>query len=256
MTSTNHTSIILNSPFLCNARHIGIITSVIMHAAVMLLFVMMPVVTITPSLQTIQVSLEQPDISSKDATEGTKQKAASGVNQVQNKINPKTLLKPLPVQKKEVFRENTVSGRQDAIKPVLIAAKPVVAAGRNLEVAGSINAENQGVVKAKASITSQAESRGIAETQFGEIGAPAFIHREMPVYPIMARRLGKEGKVVLKLLIDKNGKLQSVEVVESVGFGFTEAAVAAVKNSTYAPASRNGEKITARALIPVRFRLQ
>jgi periplasmic protein TonB len=88
------------------------------------------------------------------------------------------------------------------------------------------------------------------------MGAPVFIHREMPVYPVLARRLGKEGKVILKLLIDRNGKMQNVEVVEHAGFGFTEAAVAAVKKSTYAPASRNGENVTTRALLPVRFRLQ
>ena len=62
--------------------------------------------------------------------------------------------------------------------------------------------------------------------------------------------------MILKLLIDMNGRLQNVEVVEPAGFGFTEAAVAAVKNSTYAPANRNGEKVTTTALLPVRFYLQ
>ena len=161
-------------------------------------------------------------------------------------------LKPLPVQKDI----STISEQPGKITPTLSAERSVVAENINGEVVGSINAENQNDNKTKAAIISRMESRGTAETQFGNMGAPTFIHRVMPVYPMLARKLGKEGKVILKLLIDMNGKLQNVEVVEPAGFGFTEAAVAAVKNSTYEPASRNGVKVTTTALLPVRFYLQ
>jgi protein TonB len=72
----------------------------------------------------------------------------------------------------------------------------------------------------------------------------------------LARKLEKEGKVMLKLLIDANGKLQNIEVVQPGGFGFTEAAIEAVKKSTYAPGYRNGERVLTKALLPVRFQLQ
>ena len=78
----------------------------------------------------------------------------------------------------------------------------------------------------------------------------------MPVYPLLARRLGKEGKVVLKLLIDKNGTLQDIEVIEASGFGFTEAAVAAIKKSAFSPAYSNGEKVPSKAILSVRFNLK
>jgi protein TonB len=78
----------------------------------------------------------------------------------------------------------------------------------------------------------------------------------MPEYPFTARRFGKEGKVVLKLLIDKHGKLQNIEVIEPSGFGFTEAAVTAIKKSSFSPAYRNGEKIASKALLSVRFILR
>jgi TonB family protein len=73
------------------------------------------------------------------------------------------------------------------------------------------------------------------ETRFGASVAPAFLHREMPVYPMMARKLCREGKVVLKLTIDENGNLLNVEVIYGAGCGFTEAAVEAVKKSTFSP---------------------
>lgn len=94
------------------------------------------------------------------------------------------------------------------------------------------------------------------ETKFGASIAPAFLHREMPVYPMMARKLGREGKVVLKLTIDENGNLLNVEVVEKAGYGFTEAAVEAVKKSTFLPAKKDGKPLVSRALLPIRFRLE
>lgn len=96
----------------------------------------------------------------------------------------------------------------------------------------------------------------IIDTRFGQRGAPSFIYQELPVYPLQARRLGKEGRVLLKLLIDADGKLLQVEVLESAGYGFTEASIEAVKKSTYAPARQYGVKTATRALLPISFRLQ
>ncbi len=94
------------------------------------------------------------------------------------------------------------------------------------------------------------------ETSFGEMNAPSFIRRVMPVYPPLARRRGKEGRVVLTLLIDQAGKVQKIDVTESGGYGLTEAAIDAVKKSTFAPARVNGERVVSRAVLPIRFKLE
>lgn len=102
-----------------------------------------------------------------------------------------------------------------------------------------------------------AVSRGALENvPFGSATGPNFLHRAMPVYPFAARRLNKEGKVVLRLTIDEHGRLLHTEVVEGAGYGFTEAAVEAVKKSTYRPARRDGVAVLSRALLPVRFELK
>lgn len=94
------------------------------------------------------------------------------------------------------------------------------------------------------------------ETEFGAAVAPSFLHREIPIYPPFARKLGKEGKVVLRLTIDERGNLKNVEVLETAGYGFSEAAVDAVKKSTFLPAKKNGKAVASRALLPVRFTLR
>ena len=94
------------------------------------------------------------------------------------------------------------------------------------------------------------------ETRFGTSIAPAFLHKEMPIYPMMARKLGREGRVMLKLTIDEKGNLLDVEVIEKAGYGFTEAAVEGVKKSTFLPAKKDGKRIASRALLPIRFQLE
>ncbi len=90
----------------------------------------------------------------------------------------------------------------------------------------------------------------------GETGSPRFIHKEAPIYPFMARKLGKEGKVVLSLALNDQGKLQGLETIETNGFGFAEAASAAIRKSTFAPAVKNGMPITSQVLVTVRFVLK
>jgi protein TonB len=96
----------------------------------------------------------------------------------------------------------------------------------------------------------------LIETRFGAFVAPAFLHREMPIYPMMARKLGREGRVMLKLTIDEKGNLSDVEVIDKAGYGFTQAAVEAVKKSTFLPAKKDGKPIASRALLPIRFQLE
>lgn len=96
----------------------------------------------------------------------------------------------------------------------------------------------------------------IGEVQFGTTEGPKFLQRVFPVYPKMAKRLGKEGRVLLRLTIDERGILLNVEVIENGGYGFTEAAVEAVKKSTFLPALRDGKPVASRALLPIRFTLR
>ena len=91
------------------------------------------------------------------------------------------------------------------------------------------------------------------DVEFGTATGPKFLHRELPAYPMMARKLGKEGKIVLRLTIDERGSLLNVEVVKNAGYGFTEAAIEAVKRSTFLPAKKDGRTIVSRAILPIRF---
>jgi protein TonB len=104
--------------------------------------------------------------------------------------------------------------------------------------------------------TTATTGSGKTEPLLGSSGAPSFLHRVEPVYPFVARRIGKEAEVTLRLYIDATGKLERVEIVRDAGYGFSKAARAAVESSSYRPATRNGAAVASSALITIRFVLQ
>jgi protein TonB len=99
-------------------------------------------------------------------------------------------------------------------------------------------------------------SAGTVGASFGDADGPRFVQRVMPRYPELARRRGREGLVLLRLVIGPGGELRDVQVVEGGGHGFDEAALAAVRASLYAPAMRGGRGVECAALLPIRFALK
>ncbi len=65
---------------------------------------------------------------------------------------------------------------------------------------------------------------------------PVVIKRVEPVYPELARKAGIEGKVFVKVWIDKRGKVKEVIVIKSTVDMFNAAAIAAAKQWEFTPA--------------------
>lgn len=157
-------------------------------------------------------------------------------------------IKETHVKEHEAVIRNDVAENPDAVK---VASSPE-------PEPQPLTTQHQGGASTGSSISYSAPSgtSGVIETEFGSSGAPAFLRRQMPVYPMMAKKLGKEGKVVLRLFIDEKGRLINVEIVEAAGYGFTESAVEAVKMSTFLPAREKGVSVASKALLTIRFVLK
>jgi TonB family protein len=69
---------------------------------------------------------------------------------------------------------------------------------------------------------------------------PTPLDQPRPKYPVSARRLGKQGTVVLNVLVDENGDVIEVELIRGVGEELDGAAIRAVKGWTYKPARKDG----------------
>ena len=78
-----------------------------------------------------------------------------------------------------------------------------------------------------------------------------------PSYPSLSRRLGEEGKLVLRVELDESGYVSTASVVESSSYKrLDEAALAVVKTWRCNPSLRDGQPVRAVALQPFNFVLQ
>lgn len=78
--------------------------------------------------------------------------------------------------------------------------------------------------------------------------------RSPPNYPAISRRLGEQGKVMLKVELDETGRVTSARVIESSGYKrLDNAGLAAVKSWRCNPATRDGKPVRAVALQPLDF---
>jgi protein TonB len=78
-----------------------------------------------------------------------------------------------------------------------------------------------------------------------------------PAYPPISRRMGEEGKLVLRVELDEQGHVDNAEIINSSGYArLDEAAMTAVKSWQCRPPLRDGQSVRAIALQPFNFVLQ
>lgn len=84
-----------------------------------------------------------------------------------------------------------------------------------------------------------------------------YLKNPKPVYPATSRRLGEEGKVVLRVHVDAEGRATEIELKGSSGFPRLDAAAReAVTQWRFLPARRGTEAIAAWVLVPIVFSLE
>lgn len=76
--------------------------------------------------------------------------------------------------------------------------------------------------------------------------APVPLGEVEVVYPAQARRLGVEGKVVLRLTVNPEGRVEKVEILDGPGFGLNQAAAEAARRLRFRPATLDGRPVAVR----------
>jgi periplasmic protein TonB len=89
----------------------------------------------------------------------------------------------------------------------------------------------------------------------GLIQAPRKIVNVAPVYPSIAQSNRVQGKVVLEALIDVDGRVNHVRVLEPVPL-LTDAAISAVRQWVFTPTKLNGQPVQVIMTVTVDFRMQ
>ena len=85
---------------------------------------------------------------------------------------------------------------------------------------------------------------------------PQYKYKVEPKYPEAATKAGKEGQVILQATIDEKGIPRDIVALTDIGFGFEAAAIAALKKTTFRPATKGGNPISLEVKIPYSFTLK
>lgn len=92
------------------------------------------------------------------------------------------------------------------------------------------------------------------------VSAPRFdagyLNNPAPRYPPLSRRMGEEGKVMLRVLVSSEGQAQEVRLHVSSGSArLDEAAIDAVRNWRFVAARQGERSISGWVIVPISFRL-
>jgi TonB family protein len=88
------------------------------------------------------------------------------------------------------------------------------------------------------------------------LAPPRLIEFKQARYPDEAFAQGIAGQVLIELVVGVDGKVKEAKVVEAAGHGFDAAALAAVKQFVFAPATKDGQPIVARIRYPYVFEVR
>lgn len=175
----------------------------------------------------------------------------SAPEEIQNltevKDKPKVVLKsvnePIPesTPKREVFGANRNSYTDDLLGNDGVEAKK-----------GNTLAKEVDKTKLEAS---DADSLPTPTEEYLVSEMPSVLSEVRPVYPPEAKSRGLEGSVSLDVLVDENGKVRQVSVIEGAEI-FRTGAVEAMKKFKFRPAKVDGKSVAVRIRYSLKFQLE
>jgi len=179
--------------------------------------------------------------------------------------------KPMPAKPKPVVRKKPTAGEKTALvprpkesrieagkeKPPVVPAElpstntPPASPQPTAVTAGSSGQEEKAEPDAKspapAPIPAIERQRAI----------PAYQRNRQPEYPSRARRRGLSGTVMLRVLVDVTGRVAELGVERSSGYSsLDQAALKAVQQWLFSPATEDGVPVAMWVSVPITFRLQ
>ena len=101
------------------------------------------------------------------------------------------------------------------------------------------------------------ENEGVTLPGTLQMAYPRYQSNTPPAYPGLARKRGQEGKVILQVLVNEQGRVVDLAIENSSGFGqLDRAALSAVRKWSFEPGRQGEERIAMWVRVPVTFKLK
>jgi len=154
-----------------------------------------------------------------------------------------------PEKKKHVIQSSnaaTIDDKKKKTEPPIISKKDDLAQEPAIDIL-----KDRSSTEAKQSFL---DSQGFNSVKKA---IPIYDKNPSPEYPLIARRRGFQGTVVLEVMVDRNGRVGDLKVLKSSGYKVLDrAASASVRDWIFKPAIKGNEKIEMWVRVPVCFQLK
>ena len=155
--------------------------------------------------------------------------------------------------------ERPVPAKPRARRPAVVAR--VAAPSRSPAAATSAAATGAGAVTGAGGGGGEGTGIGGGDGSGGDGSGGARVAygaNPLPSYPLVARRLGQEGLVLLDVLVAPDGSAADVQVRRSSGFPLLDQSAASTVRQRwrFVPARRGRTPVESRVTVPIRFRLE
>ena len=174
------------------------------------------------------------------------------------------LPKPAP-QKPHETRKPTATPKAKPHKSASVKPKPLVSAldsQTEMAIAETIDMPKTPVAispppkPAVAPVPVKSKSAIEASLTLPHLNAE-YLHNPTPVYPMIARRLGQQGKVLLHAMINTDGAVTQLDIHKTSVFSrLDQAALETVRNWRFVPARRGDQTVSAWVIVPISFTLE
>jgi protein TonB len=135
-----------------------------------------------------------------------------------------------------------------ALDPVAVVPAITVAA----PVAAAPNAPSSPAPAAISAPAAPAVPTSVPKT----VSGVEYIQPPQPEYPSLSRRMGEQGKVTLRVLVNDKGRAERIELQHSSGIArLDEAARNAVARAVFKPYIEDGKAIAVYVIVPIGFQL-
>jgi protein TonB len=129
------------------------------------------------------------------------------------------------------------------------------------------NKHDNYIIDKTSSATQSGISKNESEKDLGNIekslgiipktAFPNYRKNKQPQYPVMARRRGYEGEILLSVLVDTKGFVSEIKIKHSSGhLSLDKAALQAIKSWIFTPATDGVRPVIMWVDVPVRFQLK
>jgi protein TonB len=217
----------------------GITCVVIAHVGVFVLLFSLEVVPLPPPLATLMVHM----IPALPVAEHAPSTPKPPQRQTLEKTTKSTTPRPTPGERKKA-----PESKPDSLPPTqLLTAQSGTA---------DVSTEPRAEKHSDPAQSSEAHPSAPAPVTAARFDAD-YLRNSAPIYPALARRLGEEGKLVLRVFVTPEGRPGQIELKTSSGSPRLDlAAQDAVARWKFVPARRADEAIGAWVLIPIIFNLR